>query len=82
MSATTPNLVKCPDCKKNVSVAALSCPNCGRPFELGELAALIPPPPPPPTPADTATVAAVSTLTMVIMIVGAVVIGALVLMFC
>jgi predicted amidophosphoribosyltransferase len=71
-------LVKCPDCHKSISVAAASCPKCGRPFQLGELAALIPPPPPPLTPG----MAAVSTLTLVFMIVGAVVIGIVIIAFC
>lgn len=24
------NLIKCPDCSKDVSINAISCPNCGR----------------------------------------------------
>lgn len=30
------NLAPCPDCKKMVSVAATTCPNCGRVFKEGE----------------------------------------------
>jgi endogenous inhibitor of DNA gyrase (YacG/DUF329 family) len=85
MSTTTPTLVKCPDCHKSVSVAAASCPNCGRPFRLGELSDLIP--------ADKAAaqaeakkalvgVATLSIVTIVIMIASAVVIGILVILFC
>jgi hypothetical protein len=29
---TNPNLFSCPDCNHECSFAALSCPNCGRPF--------------------------------------------------
>jgi hypothetical protein len=29
---TNPNLFPCPDCGRECSVAALSCPNCGKPF--------------------------------------------------
>ncbi len=30
------NLAPCPDCKKMISVAAITCPNCGRVFNEGE----------------------------------------------
>ena len=82
---STPNLVKCPDCQKSVSVAAVSCPNCGRPFQPGELSALIPPPPPPLTSADKAVVVAAGGLGTA-MIVGivllAVIFGLMVLVSC
>ncbi|MBN1995243.1 MAG: hypothetical protein JW953_21315 [Anaerolineae bacterium] len=29
---TNPNLFSCPDCGHDCSFAALSCPNCGKPF--------------------------------------------------
>jgi endogenous inhibitor of DNA gyrase (YacG/DUF329 family) len=75
MSTTTPTLVKCPDCHKSVSVAAASCPNCGRPFRLGELSDLIP--------ADKAAAQAEAKKALVvIMIASAVVIGILVILFC
>ena len=32
------NIAPCPDCKKMISVAAATCPNCGRVFKEGERA--------------------------------------------
>jgi hypothetical protein len=31
-------LIECPDCKKQVSDKAISCPSCGHPFKLAESA--------------------------------------------
>jgi endogenous inhibitor of DNA gyrase (YacG/DUF329 family) len=78
-------LVKCPDCHGNISVSATSCPKCGRPFQSGELAALIPPPPPPPTPADKAVViasGALGTFMIVGIILLAVIFGLIVMVTC
>ena len=30
------NLIKCPDCQKDVSKLAQSCPGCGRPFRVSK----------------------------------------------
>ena len=37
-------LAPCPDCKRMISLAATTCPNCGRPIQPGDLKSAEPTP--------------------------------------
>jgi uncharacterized paraquat-inducible protein A len=39
-----PKLAPCPDCKRMISLAAATCPQCGRAFKAGDLVPIQPEP--------------------------------------
>ena len=57
-----PKLAPCPDCRRMVSLAAATCPVCGRVFKEGDLVPVVP------KPMSKATIIVIGIVVLLIMI--------------